>query len=172
MVLLAGNPWTFFNKRIAELWQGKPIGLFEQLDSNIIPRAKDVRVPVVQALGVNGVVGFLRAHTDEQEPVLTFPFEAHINFLAERHCPTRFSTVLYAKVRDEYMEEVIRDLETKKPKYIVYNPKQISVLYVPNEERLEPIWNYIQTHYQPLTTFGTMWILVRTSNNKNAVSEG
>jgi hypothetical protein len=171
-IALTGNPWGLFKERILKIWDGESLRAYAHLDPAIMPRATGVRVPVDQAVRVNGVVGFLVSHTKEQDSVFTFPFEAHINFLANRRSPTRFHTALYSGVRDEYMEEIIRDLEAEKTEYIVYFPREHRILGVPNEKRLRPVWEYIVAHYEFLTSFGTSMIFVRVSNDAAAASIG
>jgi len=64
------------------------------------------------------------------------------------------------------MEEVIRDLESDQTKYIVYCPGDYQIMGIPNEERLEPVWKYIQAKYEVLEQYGGMKILVRTSSER------
>ncbi len=162
-LILSGNPFTFFKENISALWWKMPSPLFGELDSTIMPRASGVKVPWPQAEDTNGVVGFLRDHTNESDPIYTFPYEGHIYFLADRRSASRFDLAIFATIRHEYMEEVISDLESKQPRFIVYNPNEYKILSIPNEQRISPIWAYIQRKYEFLAAYGDMRILVRKS---------
>jgi hypothetical protein len=159
-IFVFSGQFAFFSERISTLWSKAPS--YQALDAIIMPRAKGVRLEIPRAQEINGVVGFLKEHTGENDLIMTFPNEGHINFLAERRSASRFGTALYAKVRDRYMEELINDLESKRPRYIVYCPAE-SIMGVPNAERVKPVWHYIQKKYKFLKNYGSMFILIRRS---------
>lgn len=165
-ILLAGEPFAFFKKRLSALWWKMTPDLFSELDPNIMPRAEGVWVPWPQARGINGAVRFLREHTSRNDRIFTFPYEAHINFLADRQSASRFNIAIFSSVRGEYMEEVINDLESKQPRFIVYNPEEYKILDIPNEQRIRPIWRYIQANYEFLVAYGDIRILVRKSTEE------
>jgi hypothetical protein len=170
-VILSGEPFTFFKKNVSALWWNMPSPLFTELDPTIMPRARGVRVPWPQAEEINGVVGFLRDHTNENDPIYTFPYEGYIDFLADRRSASRFNMAIFSTIRDEYMKEVINDLESKQPRFIVYNPKEYKILDIPNEQRIRPIWRYIQENYEFLVGYGDIRILVRKSPEETNRSE-
>jgi hypothetical protein len=61
------------------------------------------------------------------------------------------------------MEEIVRELESNQTRYIIYNPEEYKILDIPNETRLRPVWDYVVTNYEFLTSYGDMQILVRAS---------
>jgi hypothetical protein len=140
-----------------------------EMNADIIPRAKGARITATEARDINDVVRFLKKNTDVNERIFTFPSEGHINFLADRKSASRFAIAIYSKVRNEYMEEVIRDLKADQTKYIVHRPDDYEIRGIPNEQRLEPLWKYIQAKYVILKRYGSMNILVRADT---AVSRG
>ncbi len=69
-------------------------------------------------------------------------------YLTDRPCPTRFQIVWLATPRF-YQNEVIRDLETKKVKYILYKNDAIwmNIDGIPNEKKLPILVKHIEDNY-------------------------
>lgn len=160
-IALSGNPYAFFRANLAKLWM-VPSG-HNEMNPNLVPRAKGSKIPLKHAADIEGVVKFLREHTNENDQIYTFPSEGHINFLANRPSASRFVIALCSRVRDEYMREVVETLEAKQTKYIVYFPGGYRLMNIPDEKRLEPIWLYIRINYKVLRQFNETRILVRVS---------
>jgi hypothetical protein len=158
-VVISGNPVGAFRTHLGNLWMVP--GGHVTMNPDIVPRAQGSRIPSQQAADIEGVVKFLRENTDENEQIFTFPSEGHINFLADRQSASRFVIAIYSKVREEYMEEITTELDTKQVRYIIYAPGDYQLLEVPNEKRLAPIWQYIQSNYKTLQSFENMQILQR-----------
>ncbi|MBC7258498.1 MAG: glycosyltransferase family 39 protein [Chloroflexi bacterium] len=82
------------------------------------------------------VADYLRAHTMPEDFVQVWGFEAGINFLADRRCPTRFSIILPFVIdrkghplTQRWFADFLRDLDLRRPLYFIvveqdYNPVQ------------------------------------------------
>jgi hypothetical protein len=158
---VTGGHYASIKKRLSLMWT--PPSALKELDSTFTSRARGTRVPDWQALGLNGVIQFLDENTLNEEKIYTFPSEGQINFLADRQSASRFTVAIYSAVRDEYMQEIVKDLESQKPRFIIYLPHDYELLDVPNEERLKPVWDYIEKNYNLLRECGEFRILARHS---------
>lgn len=138
-------------------------GEWETLD---LARAKGVIIPKKQAEAISGAVEFIRKNTPPSEEIFVFPHEGEYYFLADRPSITRFTPTIYASIDINYQKEVIADLKQKKPKYCVY--VQDAFVFtdynkIPNEKRLNLIFNYLNSNYYIKKQYGETFILERKS---------
>lgn len=113
-----------------------------------IERAKGILVPQKQAEEIEGVTRYIIPKTASGEPVFTFPTHGIYNFLADRSTVGRFNIAGLAWTSPKYRKELLVELKTVKPRYIIYN-RQISVLAATlhrREEILPEIIEYIQNN--------------------------
>lgn len=129
-----------------------------------LDRAKDIYVPREQQDIIQRVVYFLKPRLSVDESILVFPHNGHYYFLLDRTGPSRFVPLIYATISPEYQKEVIEDLERDKTRYIIYVKDAYMFTdfkKVPNEERLNKIFEYIKENYIKEARFGETYILKR-----------
>ena len=125
-----------------------------------IERAKDIHAAKSWANVIRDVVSYIRLHTESADYIYVFPNEATYYFLTDRLNPSRFDLSFNA-VTAQHRREIIRDLEVKKPQYIVYSteterPDDISVFV-----QVPEIVEYIHNKYVPEKEFDGTFILKR-----------
>lgn len=96
------------------------------------------------------VAKYIRAHTSSEDMIYALGgIESVIYFLTKRECPSRFifSWIIFSdthgrvKEAEKYRKELLNDLETKKPKYI------ISVQALESFEAFRDIYRFIKDNY-------------------------
>lgn len=98
-----------------------------------------------QAAQIEGIVNYIRKNTKPNEHIFDFTNQGAYYFLINRPNPTRYSQVIYASPR--YLQrEVVRDLETKKPRYVLFR-EGLSLDGVPLDKRLPLIADYLAERY-------------------------
>lgn len=82
-------------------------------------RAKGVIVPGHQVRDIDAVVSYITSNTEKREIVFTYPDLGTYNFLFDRPPLGRFYTAEFSFMHPQWFEELISDLESKKPRFIV-----------------------------------------------------
>ncbi|MFH1798709.1 MAG: hypothetical protein ABH844_05170 [Candidatus Omnitrophota bacterium] len=128
-----------------------------------IDRAKGTIVLDEQAKVIEGVTEYIKKVTEPKESVFTFPEHGMYNFLTNRPCLDRFNIAGYAWTKSEWREELLRDLNEKKPRYIIYgkNLSNLAKAIQRTKEVLPEVIEYIEGNYEKEKTFGTTDILRR-----------
>ena len=80
-----------------------------------------MRVPEHIATSVRGAVEYVQAGTPPGAPFFAYPVDPLFNFLADRPNPTRFNHFIAGALTPSDLEEVIRDLERAKPRYVLWD---------------------------------------------------
>lgn len=80
-----------------------------------------------QAKEIEDVTKYIINNTRENEPIFAFPEHSLYNFLADRPAVSRFYIAGYAHTLDKWQEELLVELQSHPPKYIVYS-RQLSNL--------------------------------------------
>ncbi len=133
------------------------------------------RQPVVSRRGTllaqrkDPVVDFLLSHTQPGDYVFVYPYSPIYYFLADVRNPTRFNVIV--DQRDSpILQEAIRDLETKKPRYaIAYTTllgdgmRTVFPAYHPPPPRDCVIDRYIGSHYHQVAFKDGFRMLERNS---------
>jgi 4-amino-4-deoxy-L-arabinose transferase-like glycosyltransferase len=111
---------------------------------------------------------FLRAHTAAETPIAILGSEPEIYFYAHRHSATGYIYMYGLMEPQPYalrmQEELIHDLETRRPQYIVDVDVSTSWLMRENSAtRILDWWDaYRPLHYMPAQSFGDLAIYKRT----------
>jgi hypothetical protein len=124
-----------------------------------IPRAENIYVPSQWAAPVRQVTNYIVKNTQPDEPIFVFPYAPIYYFLANRPTAAKLSVCSASQRTDR--EAIIRDLEDKKVKYIIYTKYMKSVLGVSVELRFPEIINYLNNHYETERIFDDTVILKR-----------
>jgi Dolichyl-phosphate-mannose-protein mannosyltransferase len=108
---------------------------------------------------VRGAVDFVRAGTAAGEPFFAYPAVPLFNFLADRPNPTRFGHFLPGALTPEDLVEVIGELETARPRYVLWDHG--GVVYWHVETANTPLSDYIWRCYAQVASFTPYLILER-----------
>jgi len=84
-----------------------------------IERARGMVVPVWQAEEMEGIVGFLQAHTGPDEAVFTFPELGNFNFWADRPFVGRFPIVTFSWMLPSWTKGLKDDFQKAAPSYVI-----------------------------------------------------
>lgn len=129
-----------------------------------LERAKGILVPQEQAEILTEVVDYIKKNTFPDEPIFVFSHNGQYFFLTDRLGATRFYSVIHASVDPEYQNEIIKDLQRSKLRYIIYVADAYvftDLKKVPNEVRLSMVFNYMKQNYYKEARFGQTYILRR-----------
>jgi hypothetical protein len=118
-----------------------------------------VLVPENMADAVGGAVRFVQAGTPPGQPFFAYPADPMFNFLADRPNPTRFNHFIAGALTLADMQEVIRDLDQAKPRYILWDHSE--VVYFQTDLTNRPLSDYIWGCYQQVANFTPYLILER-----------
>ncbi len=125
-----------------------------------IERMKGVMAKRSLRRRIEAVVSAVQPRLSPEERLYAFPNMPLYYFLLDTPCPTRFEWA-YQAITHEMRLEVVRDLEEKKPKFIIYSmdPKQ-RLDRIPLEEAVPEIAEYLRENYKPWAVFGReeIWI--------------
>jgi len=100
---------------------------------------------------------FLEANTRPSDYVYFFPNEAAYYFLFNRNNPTRYAIAYFAITRDQ-RHEIVRDLERRKPAYLVYSLDTWRIDNIGEDIQVPEVVKYLQTRYRVVENWGTMAI--------------
>ncbi len=90
-----------------------------------LSRAKGMIVPAAQAEEFERIIGFLEKNTKPDDTVFMYPELGFYNFLANRPFLGRFPMATFSWLHESWHEELVHDLKTQKPKYIIL-PQKLS----------------------------------------------
>lgn len=109
-------------------------------------------------LSVSEIGAFLVSSTVPSEPVYFFPNEAAYYFVFDRPNPTRYAISYFATPYDR-QREVIRDLETRRPRFVIFSKLTWRVDNIPEGVQLPLIVDYLNKNYRPIASMKTVEIL-------------
>jgi hypothetical protein len=118
-----------------------------------------VRVPEHIATGVRGAVRYVQDGTPPGAPFFAYPVDPLLNFLADRPNPTRFSHFIAGALTPADLDEVIRDLERAKPRYVLWDHG--GTVYFKSELTNRALGDYIWGCYTQVANFTPYLILER-----------
>jgi len=116
-------------------------------------------VPDNVAENVRGAVEYVQAGTPPGEPFFAYPVDPLFNFLADRPNPTRFNHFIAYALTPSDMQDVIRDLERAKPRYVLWDHG--GVVYFETNLSNRVLSDYIWGCYQQVANFTPYLILER-----------
>jgi len=120
-----------------------------------------VLVPRRTAADVRNVVAFVDAGTPPGQPLFVFPVAPLINFLANRPNPTHFDHFLPGTLTDSDFQEVIADLQSAKPRYVVWDDFGVHVWHTDPADR--PLSDYIWQCYHEVAAFNQYLVMERNA---------
>jgi hypothetical protein len=116
-------------------------------------------VPENFARSIQGAVDYVRAGTPPGEPFFAYPAVPIFNFLADRPNPTRFDHYLPGALTPEDMQQVIRDLERTRPRYVLWDHG--GAYHWQTDLTNRPLSDYIWRCYEQVENFIPFLILER-----------
>jgi hypothetical protein len=132
---------------------------------------------VVRTFGDDPVLGFLHARTKPGEEIFVYPFGPMYYFLAAVNNPTRYSFLTYDLNTDEQFLEVVRRLEERKVRYVIWDTilenEGVKWAYPPNwafRRKNQIVEPYLLEHYNLLSSTNGVRILERKKPTAEQVS--
>jgi hypothetical protein len=147
-----------------ELW--KPSQKFRVTAPGFaVPEVKRLGVLVDEttAASLTDIQWFLSNRTRPGDFVYVFPNEPIYYFLFNRRNPTRFAMSYFAISREQ-RQELVKDLEEKRPRYIVYSPNTWRVDDIAEDVQVPEVVTYIRHSYHLLIQLRGVVILQRNFN--------
>jgi hypothetical protein len=107
------------------------------------------------------VVRWIQLNTEPGEPVLFLPNNAAFYYLTDRPNPTRF-VLASQMVTDGHRREVLADLQSRPPRFIVWDRMMLRVDDLSDEEIFGPaLLRWFEENYETETFLGTVEVLRR-----------
>ena len=116
-------------------------------------------LPEYIATSVRGAVRYVQAGTPPGAPFFAYPVDPLFNFLADRPNPTRFNHFIAGALTPSDLEEVIRDLDRAKPRYVLWDHG--GATYFKSDLTNRPLSDYIWSCYAQVANFTPYLILER-----------
>ena len=146
------------------------LGGFVQTSEPVTDAVQSVRVATKlvrfghQARGsrrVLRVVRWVQLNTAPGEPVLFLPNDAAYYYLLDRPNPIRF-VLGHQIVGDDHRREVLSDLQSQPPRYVVWDHDALVVDEIPHEQVFgDEIMRWFDANYEEEARLGTVEILRR-----------
>jgi transposase InsO family protein len=132
------------------------------VSGSLVPEVERVGVFVDAATAdsLRDIQRFLNARTWPGDFVYFFPNEAIYYFLFNRRNPTRYA-ISYFAVSTEQRLELVKDLERRKPRYVVYSPATWRVDNIPERIQVPEVVAYLQQKYHAISKLRGVVILER-----------
>lgn len=123
-------------------------------------------VPVADNLisSIQKMNDFLVNNTTSAEYVYFYPNGAGYYFLYERKNPTRYP-ISYQAITKEQRLEIIKDLEIKKPRFVIYNLDAWLIDNIPPNIQVRELHDYISSHYRLHENLGNVLVLKRINES-------
>jgi len=107
------------------------------------------------------VVRWVQLNTEPGEPVLFLPNDAAYYYLTDRPNPIRF-VLGHQIVGDDHRREVLEDLRSRPPRYVVWDHDALVVDGIPHEQVFgEEIMRWFESNYEAEVRLGSVEILRR-----------
>lgn len=105
-----------------------------------------------QAAEIEKIVPYVRAHTKPNEPIFTYPDISAFHFLCDRPSIDRFYVSGFAWPKKEWREEIMSDLEKKKPRIALFSNglSGLAQSIGRRQEILPEVRDYIVRNYIPV----------------------
>jgi hypothetical protein len=124
--------------------------------SDIRSARAGILMPAERARMFSGVIGFIQTNTQPTDFIFDMT-GSFFYFLSDRRAPTKWGTFMHPRFfSQEVLQEIEFDLETTKPKVVVFSKeaeRRFSTFY-PN------LYHYIRSRYRPAAFFGEYGVLV------------
>ena len=130
--------------------------------------AVETRRGTIQSASDHEVLRFLCTSVNRREPVFIYPYYPAFYYLADLSNPTRFSILLYGYNTPEQFDEVIRNLEEKRVRYVLWDQEVYGdklrtwfpAYRHPTGDKLK-LENYLQANYDLVAVKSGFRILKR-----------
>jgi hypothetical protein len=149
-VFLPGRRACDYYYGVGKVYMGMPA-----LD---IPRAKNISLPMEKVQTIRKVVKYIKDNTAADEPIYVFPYSPVYYFLTDRESPTKYEP--HYSILKETRQEVIKELEEREVKFIVYVERG-PLFGITTETSFPEICDYISNSYELDKNFGDTKILRR-----------
>ena len=113
----------------------------------IIPPKVNVYTSREVAEEVNTIVDIIESTTEEDEYIFAITHYAMYYFVTGRRNPTRYDFTEAYQFSDEKQLYVVRELENKKVKVIIFHEAEWTNTILPVPEVIPIVYEYIQKHY-------------------------
>ncbi|MFZ2957940.1 MAG: hypothetical protein WA705_13715 [Candidatus Ozemobacteraceae bacterium] len=143
-------------------------GLFNVLPALTVTREQNTRQGSIRVSREEPMLDFLRENCQEGEEVFFYPYSPMLYFLGNVKNPTRFNVLFYGFHPDEQMNEVVRELEQKKVRYIFWDAaidavrlKETFPNYVSPPKEKQVVEQFIEREYKLYKRCGSFRVMVR-----------
>ena len=114
--------------------------------STSLVRGGSAELPFWQANGYEALVGWIQSHVRPGEPILYFPYNGAIYFLADRPNPTRLPILAYA-VRRDMQQQAIHEIDSAHVQWVIWDTENKDFDGIPINRFLSYLSDYLRTHY-------------------------
>ncbi|MEN9407853.1 MAG: hypothetical protein RLZZ455_1069 [Candidatus Parcubacteria bacterium] len=125
-----------------------------------IPFVGPIVLPSEQRNTISEVQHFIFNNTTQDDMVFFAANEPIMYMLVSRNNPTRYDYPYIAGTIEKRLE-ILSDLESNPPKYILYNMSAWDVDGVSNIKRMPEVWKHINTHYMIKKHLGSVLVYQR-----------
>jgi len=125
-----------------------------------IVRAGSSRLPYPQANGYEFLVDWIHSQTPPGEPILFFPYDGCIYFLADRPNPTSLPVLAFG-VRSDLQKKAVEEIQASTVRWAIWDTEDTSYDGVPIEKFLNQIYSYLTAHFRPREKAGPFVFLER-----------
>lgn len=102
------------------------------------------------------LIAYIQSSTKTSDKIFVYPWSPELYFLTDRNNSTRFDTP-YAFFTNNYQKEMVDEINTAKPKLVIYNPQMRFAGMVPDS--LPIVNEYIKQNFVSTKQFGQNQIL-------------
>jgi hypothetical protein len=110
--------------------------------------ALDIDAPAKET---DGLVEYIQQHTSKSDKIFAYPWKPELYFMTNRNNATKFDTP-FAFFSEEYQKEIVNELKTNNPKYVIFNPDMN--FGGMNAASLPLVHDYILANYRKVFSFG------------------
>jgi hypothetical protein len=179
LIVLFASAQSMLNAPLRKAFMGSvAVGLITFGSLNFVTHLRvghtvETRRGTVQSVSDDEALRFLCTSVKRREFVFVYPYYPAYYYLADVSNPTRFSILLYGYNTPEQFDEVIRNLEEKRVRYVVWDQKVYGdklrawfpAYQQPPEDKLR-LEHYIQANYVPIAVKSNFKILERRPDDQ------
>jgi Dolichyl-phosphate-mannose-protein mannosyltransferase len=129
------------------------------------------RVGSIQTFKPVSALTFLEDHVAPNEEIFAYPYCPRYYFLSSTTNPTRYSILIYNYNTPSQFREVVRTLEQRKVKYVVWDKtlEQVTAEVFPESTKLPPggliVEPYLESHYKLVQVIDGFRIMERKGDD-------
>jgi len=128
-----------------------------------LPRGTIVFYDPIKAAEFTSLIRFIDSNTKEGDYLYIHGWSPQYYFLLNRRNPTSYDLLIPVLYSHSQIEDAVSQMETKKPRYVLYDGKVESLMQdparntfptlTPEDMRDNPMVPYIHSHYKPVKSF-------------------